>query len=83
METPPRDIFEEDGLWKNPNKFLEEYPVILSTTFSSRSCLKQDVVYDYLIMDEVSQVDVATGALALSCAENVKTAPGSHVRIRI
>lgn len=66
-----RDIFEEDDLWKNPNKFLEEYPVILSTTFSSRSCLKQDVVYDYLIMDEASQVDVATGALALSCAENV------------
>ena len=28
-------------------------------------------MYDYLIMDEASQVDVATGALALSCAENV------------
>lgn len=66
-----REIFDEDDLWKNPNKFLEEYPVILGTTFSARSSLKQDVVYDYLIMDEASQVDVATGALALSCAKNV------------
>lgn len=30
-----------------------------------------DVIYDYLIIDEASQVDVATGALALSCARNV------------
>lgn len=48
---------------------LKEYPIVLSTTFSSRSSLK-DATYDYLIMDEASQVDVATGALALSCAKN-------------
>ena len=28
-------------------------------------------MYDYLIMDEASQVDIATGSLALSCAKNV------------
>ena len=50
---------------------MAEYPVILSTTFSSRNSLNSDVVYDYLIMDEASQVDIATGALALSCARNV------------
>lgn len=33
--------------------------------------MNSDVVYDYLIMDEASQVDIATGALALSCAKNV------------
>nr|WP_278511202.1 AAA domain-containing protein [Bacteroides nordii] len=32
--------------------------------------MHQDVVYDYLIMDEASQVSVETGALALSCAKN-------------
>lgn len=63
--------FSEDDLWKNPSDVLAEYPVILSTTFSSRNSLSKDVVYDYLIMDEASQVDVATGALALSCARNV------------
>lgn len=66
-----RKIFSEDDLWKEPYVVLDEYPVILSTTFSSRNSLNSDVVYDYLIMDEASQVDIATGALALSCARNV------------
>lgn len=66
-----RKIFSEDDLWKNSYDVLAEYPVILSTTFSSRNSLNSDVVYDYLIMDEASQVDIATGALALSCARNV------------
>lgn len=66
-----RKIFGEDNLWKEPYEVLAEYPVILSTTFSSRNSLNSDVVYDYLIMDEASQVDIASGALALSCARNV------------
>lgn len=66
-----RRVFSEDNLWKESNDVLKEYPVILSTTFSSRNSLNSDVVYDYLIMDEASQVDIATGALALSCARNV------------
>lgn len=56
---------------EKPYDVLIEYPVVLSTTFSSRNSLNADVVYDYLIMDEASQVDIATGALALSCARNV------------
>lgn len=66
-----RPLFTEEDLWKNPQKVLDEYPLILSTTFSSRSSLSAETVYDYLIMDEASQVDIATGALALSCARNV------------
>ena len=65
-----RKIFSEECLWKNPYDILAEYPVILSTTFSSSNSLRSDVVYDYLIIDEASQVDIATGALALSCARN-------------
>lgn len=66
-----RKVFSEEDLWKEPYEVLAEYPVILSTTFSSRNSLNTSVVYDYLIMDEASQVDIATGALALSCAKNV------------
>lgn len=66
-----RKVFNEDNLWKEPYEVLAEYPVILSTTFSSRNSLNSNVLYDYLIMDEASQVDIATGALALSCARNV------------
>ena len=65
-----RPRFAMDAIWKQPFEILKEYPIILSTTFSSRSCLK-DASYDYLIMDEASQVDVATGALALASAKNV------------
>ena len=49
---------------------LNEYPVVLSTTFSARSSLSPETIYDYVIMDEASQVSVETGALALSCARN-------------
>lgn len=51
------------------NVVLENYPVILSTTFSARTTL-QDTTYDYLIMDEASQVSIETGALAMTCAKN-------------
>lgn len=66
-----RKLFTKDDFWKNHAAFQDEYPVILSTTFSSRSSLCKDATFDYLIMDEASQVDIATGSLALSCAKNV------------
>ena len=69
-KTRDRKIFEAEDLWKNPREILKEYPIVLSTTFSSKSSLGKDVMFDYLIMDEASQVDLATGALALSCAVN-------------
>ena len=64
----------KDGkeIYFNPAAFANEYPVILSTTFSSRATIGQgtEFLFDYVIMDEASQVDVVTGALALSCAKN-------------
>lgn len=65
-----RPIFTKDVFWKNPNSFLDEYPVVLSTTYTSRSSLCAEIQYDYVIIDEASQSDVATGMLALSCASN-------------
>jgi len=50
--------------------FCQQYPVVLSTTFSSRTAIADGVVFDYIIMDEASQVSIETGALALSCAYN-------------
>ncbi|RRD92866.1 DUF2726 domain-containing protein [Clostridiales bacterium COT073_COT-073] len=69
-QNKERRIFSEDELWKSSEIVLAEYPVVLSTTFSSKTSLSKEVVYDYLIIDEASQVDIATGALALSCAKN-------------
>jgi superfamily I DNA and/or RNA helicase/very-short-patch-repair endonuclease len=64
-----RQKFEIDDLWKKPEAFISEYPVILSTIYSLRSSLSYKVMYDYVVIDESSQVDIATGALALSCAK--------------
>ena len=52
------------------NDFMQQYPVVLSTTFSARSCIFTDKPFDYIIMDEASQVAIDTGALALTCATN-------------
>ena len=41
-------------------EFLKEYPVMLSTTYSAKSCISKDMVFDYVIMDEASQVDIKT-----------------------
>lgn len=62
-----KKIFSEKEI--GDKEFLFEYPIVLSTTFSS-STNNRDNVFDYLIMDEASQVDVATGALSLSTAKN-------------
>ena len=50
-------------------EFCKQYPVVLSTTFSARTAIPEQV-YDYIIMDEASQVSIETGALALTCAKN-------------
>lgn len=57
-------------LYHNGSQFLKDYPVVLSTTFSARLCFDSDTLFDYVIMDEASQVGVETGLLALSCARN-------------
>lgn len=70
-ENRSRKRFTDKDLWLKSEEFLMDYPIVLSTTFSSRSSLNSNTVYDYLIIDEASQVDIATGSLAISCAKNV------------
>ena len=65
-----RSRFATDEIFLKSRDFLQEYPVVLSTTFSATSNINQAYKFDYLIMDEASQVDIAAGALALSCAKN-------------
>lgn len=65
-----RTVFPENGFYLQTKDFLKEYPIVLSTTFSATSNINSNYKFDYLIMDEASQVDIAAGALALSCAKN-------------
>lgn len=64
-----RKIWLIGDLQANSDEFINDFPVILSTTYSLRNCLSSKVMYDYVIVDEASQVDLCTGALALSCAK--------------
>ena len=66
-----RVFFADTGNMRlQADEFQKQYPVVLSTTFSARSCMLGDAPYDYLIMDEASQVSSDTGTLALTCAKN-------------
>lgn len=66
-----RKRFEKSDFRQSSAEFTREYPVILSTTYSIKGTLSTDYIYDYLIIDEASQVDLATGVLAFSCARNI------------
>ncbi|EAL52276.1 DNA helicase [Campylobacter upsaliensis RM3195] len=43
----------------------------LRTTHAIKNCFGRDFLFDYLIIDEASQVDLVTGVLALSVARNI------------
>lgn len=70
-KNPNRAIFEKKDFRGASEAFVAEYPVILSTTYSIKGTLSTEFVYDYLIVDEASQVDLTTGVLAFSCAKNI------------
>lgn len=56
---------------ENITDFLKAFPVVLSTTYSLRNSIPNNFMFDYVIIDESSQVDLLAGSLALSCAKNV------------
>ncbi|PNI07420.1 hypothetical protein CXX84_16455 [Arthrobacter sp. AFG7.2] len=51
--------------------FTTGYPVVLSTCHSLRRSVPSGYLFDYLIIDEASQVDLLAAGLALSCARKV------------
>lgn len=65
-----RKIYNIKDLYNNSKQFNDEYPIVFSTTYSIKKCLNKNYKFDYIIMDESSQVDLITGVLALSVAKN-------------
>lgn len=64
-----RNMYSRKDILRSGTSFLKDYPVILSTTYSSRNTFDSNTKLDYIIMDESSQIDVVTGTLALSSAK--------------
>ncbi len=63
-EIPAKEI-------KKMKIFSLDYPIVLSTTYSLINCIKDGFKFDYIIVDEASQVDLVTAFLALSCGKNI------------
>lgn len=63
-----RERFDDMDVYLGPDKFLSEYPIVLSTNYCARSNIMG--TFDYVIMDEASQSDLVTGMLALSSARS-------------
>ncbi|MBY7141878.1 AAA family ATPase [Virgibacillus sp. NKC19-3] len=61
--------FSPDILRQDFGRFTDEYSIILSTTHSLRNNVPSNYLFDYVLIDEASQVDIVTGALVMSCAK--------------
>lgn len=57
-----RQCFEKNDFRRNSVEFTREYPVVLSTTYSIKGTLSIEHIYDYLIVDEASQVDLSAAS---------------------
>lgn len=51
--------------------FTKRYPIIFSTTNALQYCTGEGFLYDYLIIDESSQVNIVTACIAFACAKTV------------
>ena len=50
---------------------LNEFPIVLSTIHSLRRCINFDNQYDYVIVDECSQVSTRLGLLAMASSKHL------------
>ncbi|MCC8367684.1 AAA family ATPase [Xenorhabdus sp. PB61.4] len=53
------------------DNFAKRFPVVLSTTDSIINNKGDNELFDYLIVDEASQVNLLTGVLSMACAKNM------------
>lgn len=63
--------FNIDDYRNQFNTFIDHYPVVLSSTLSLHSSIPKEYLFDYLIIDESSQVDIIKSAVCFSCCRNV------------
>lgn len=69
--TINRTNYDQKTYRKNFKAFLDDYPVLLSTCHSLRNSMGQGALLDYIIIDEASQLDLLTGALALASCKRL------------
>lgn len=66
-----RGKYERDNYKRQFNEFVKDYPVVLSSTYSLAKCSRRGFLFDYLIVDESSQVNMASAILSMRMAKNI------------
>lgn len=61
----------ENGYLRQIDDFIKRYPIVYSTTHALRSCTGDNFLYDCVIIDESSQVDLISAVIAFSVAKRV------------
>ena len=56
--------------YRTDSSFLAHYPIVLSTTNSLQFCTPRGILFDYVIIDESSQVNLTSAFIALASARN-------------
>ena len=63
--------FTLENYKKQFDEFISQVPVVTSTTHAVRKSIPASFVFDYVIIDESSQVDLITAIIAMSCCRNM------------
>lgn len=64
------EAFTSDDYRNRFDNFVKHYPVILSSTLSLTTSIPEGFLFDYLIIDESSQVDIIKSSVCFSCCRN-------------
>ena len=66
-----RGKYARDNYKRQFAEFVKDYPVVLSSTYSLAKCSQKGFLFDYLIVDESSQVNMASAILSMRVAKNI------------
>ena len=66
-----RSNYDRSNYKRNFSNFVKDYPVILSSTYALAKCSQRGYLFDYLIVDESSQVNMASAILSMRIAKNI------------
>ena len=71
FKNSTRGEYEKANYKRIFREFVKDYPVVLSSTYSLAKCSQRGFLFDYLIVDESSQVNMASAILSMGVAKNL------------
>lgn len=64
------DAWTKEDFRRSPS-FFKRYPVVSSTSFALPFCAPKGEYFDYVVMDEASQINLPTALVCFACAKRV------------